>query len=86
MKKNKVKPKVVEYQLCSVPDSEGLTLELSIDDEPAFMEIRVDDENKQWIRIFPREAELKIPLEDLRVALDIAKREVVNVYFDDLDD
>lgn len=70
------------FQLCSVPDSEGLVLELSKGDEPAFLEVRVDDGNVQWFRFFSSEKHITITLEDMETAIEIAKKEVVNTSID----
>ncbi|AJQ94130.1 hypothetical protein [Gynuella sunshinyii] len=72
----------VNFQLCSVPDSEGLVLELSNGDEPAFLEVRVDDNDVQWFRFFSSEKHIAITLEDMEKAIEIAKKEVVNTSID----
>ena len=72
----------VELQLCSVPDSEGLVLEISEKNHPAFMEIRVDSSDVQWARFFSDERHFAIQLKDLEKAIEIAKKEVVNVSMD----
>ncbi len=74
--------KNVNFQLCSVPDSEGLILELSGKDEIAFLEIRVDSDDVQWVRFFSRDNHIAITLQDMEKAIDIAKKEVINVSFD----
>ena len=81
MKETKYIEKVA-FQLCSVPDSEGLILELSEEDEPAFMEFRVDEDDRQWVRFFSDEKHLAVSLKALEKAIEIAKKEVVNVSLD----
>ncbi len=71
--------KNISFQLCSVPDSEGLVLELSKEDEAAFLEIRVDSDDIQWVRFFSSEDHIALTLDDVQKALDIAKKEVVNI-------
>ncbi|GAA5444531.1 hypothetical protein Misp06_02718 [Microbulbifer sp. NBRC 101763] len=70
------------FQLCSVPDSEGLVLEISKGEEPAFLEVRVDENGVQWFRFFSNENHVAITLEDMEKAIEIAKREVVNTSID----
>ena len=68
----------VSFQLCSVPNSEGLVLELSEGDEPAFLEVRVDSDNVRWFRFFSSEKHLAITMEDVERAIQVAKKEVIN--------
>ena len=70
------------FQLCSVPDSEGLVLEVSGNDEVAFLEVRVDDNDIQWVRFFSSDENVALTLEDMEKAIEIAKREVINTSFE----
>lgn len=70
------------FQLCSVPDSEGLVLEISKNDDAALIEIRVDSKNVQWIRFFSNDNHIAITLSDMEKAIEIAKKEVVNIPLD----
>jgi hypothetical protein len=72
----------LNFQLCSVPDSEGLVLEISKDEKPAFLEVRIDGDNIQWFRFFSSEKHVSMTLEDMEKAIGIAKREVVNTSID----
>lgn len=70
--------KEVYFELCSVPDSEGLVLELSNNEKPAFLEVRVDSDNTQWFRFFSSKEHIAVSLEDMEKAIKIAKKEVIN--------
>ena len=75
--------KNVSFQLCSVPDSEGLVLELSnAPDEPALLEVRVDADDVQWFRFFSSESHVAFTIDDIKKAVKIAEKEVVNTSND----
>ena len=83
MKDTKILEKV-GFELCSVPDSEGLTLELSdekFQDSP-FLEIRVDDNDVRWVRFFSSDTHIAMTLEAMEEAIELAKKKVFNVSMD----
>ncbi|MEP1740107.1 MAG: hypothetical protein ABJI60_12435 [Kangiellaceae bacterium] len=71
--------KEIDFQLCSVPDSEGLVLEFLDENEEPFMEISVDSNDCKHLVIFKNKNNISIPLEKIYKGLEIAEREVVNI-------
>ncbi len=74
--------KQFHIDLLSSPDSEGLVLEACYDDDPPFLMISVDQNNLQTVTILETKKDITLTLEQLEKIVEIAKREVVNTYWD----
>ena len=80
------KTKVIEnvsFDLCSVPDSEGLVLEILDENQFAFAEVRINKDGIQWLRFFSSDTHMALSISDVERAIEIAKEQVVNVKWDE---
>ena len=82
MKPKKVVRKI-EFQLCSMPDSEGLVLEFLDENEEAFMEIRANQDDTHQVILYQSDEHISILLSDLLKGVEIAKEKVFNVRLAD---
>ncbi len=77
MQMNKVDK--LQLQLCSVPESEGLVLEFLDENEDAFMDIRIQEDGRRQVVIYPTTTLISFSLSEMLKGIAIAEDRVINI-------
>ncbi len=71
--------KNVDFQIIAPLEGRGNILEFIDENEDAFMEININEQDERFLTVYKTENHIMISLSDIEKRIEISKRKIINI-------